>query len=141
LGSETCGFQSVCTACRARLHRASRLWLRGGSAEGSAHNAVQECMRRGSISLTLGWERGARSRRPEHAREGAEHGLGDGQRAAWAAAGDWALTTVAGGCWWRGGRGWFAPCALVGTSELEVASGFEREGERLGSSRHWPVGS
>jgi hypothetical protein len=35
--------------------------------------------------------------------------------------------TVAEACWWRGGRGWLVPCALVGTSELEVASGFERE--------------
>jgi hypothetical protein len=72
-------------------------------------------------------ERLCRSRRLERAREGTERGLGDGQRAAWAAAGHWASTTVAGGRWWRGGRGWFASCALVSTSVLEVASGLERE--------------
>jgi hypothetical protein len=72
-------------------------------------------------------ERQCRSRRPVRAREGTEHELGDGQRAAWAAAGGWVVTTVAGACWWRGGRGWLVPCTLVGTSELEVASGFERE--------------
>jgi hypothetical protein len=63
LGSETCSFQSVCTACRACLHRSGRLWLRGGSAEGSAHDAVQVSMRHGSGLLFLGWERGARSGR------------------------------------------------------------------------------
>jgi hypothetical protein len=47
---------------------------------------------------------------------------------------------VAGACWWRGGRGWLVLCALVGKGELKVASGFEGEGERLGLSRHWPVG-
>jgi hypothetical protein len=69
-----------------------------------------------------------------------EHGLQGDQRTAWAATGYWASLTVAGGCWWRGGRGWLVPCALVGMSELEVASGFKREGGRLGSSRHWLVG-
>jgi hypothetical protein len=34
---------------------------------------------------------------------------------------------VVGACWWRGGRGWLVPYTLVGMSELEVASGFERE--------------
>jgi hypothetical protein len=29
---------------------------------------------------------------------------------------------------------------LVGKGELKVASGVEGEGERLGLSRHWPVG-
>jgi hypothetical protein len=78
-----------------------------------------------------------RSRCPVRAREGTERGLGDGQRAAWAAAGGWVVTTVAKACWWRGGRGWLIPCALVGKDGLEVASGFEGEGERLGLSRHW----
>jgi hypothetical protein len=33
-----------------------------------------------------------------------------------------------------------SPCALVGKGGLKVTSGFEGEGERLGLSRHWPVG-
>jgi hypothetical protein len=48
---------------------------------------------------------------------------------AWAAADDWALTTVAGGCWWHNGRGWLVPCTLVSTGELGVTSGLEGEGE------------
>jgi hypothetical protein len=32
LGSETCGFQIMCTACRARLRRSGRLRLRWGGA-------------------------------------------------------------------------------------------------------------
>jgi hypothetical protein len=67
-----------------------------------------------------------RSRRPEHAREGTERGLEDGQRVAWAAASHWASTTAARGLRWRGSRGWLAFCALVGTSVRWVASGFER---------------
>jgi hypothetical protein len=69
-----------------------------------------------------------------------EHGLQGDKRTAWVAAGYWATSTVAGGCWWCGGRGWLVPCTLVGMSELGVASGFEGEGERLRLSRHWPVG-
>jgi hypothetical protein len=69
-----------------------------------------------------------------------EHGLQGDQRTAGAAEGYWATSTVAGGGWWRGGRGWLVPYTLVGTSELGVASGFEGEGDRLGLSRHWPVG-
>jgi hypothetical protein len=72
-------------------------------------------------------ERLCRSRHPERAREGAERWLKSGQRAAWAAANHWALTTAASRLWWRGSRGWLASCALVGTSVRWVASGFERE--------------
>jgi hypothetical protein len=63
VGLETCSVQIVCTACRARLRRTGRLWLKGGSAEGSAHDAVQVSMRHGSGLLFLGWERGAHSGR------------------------------------------------------------------------------
>jgi hypothetical protein len=63
VSSETCSFQSACTACRARLRHSGRLWLRGGSVEGSAHDAVQARMRHGSGLLSLGWERRARSGR------------------------------------------------------------------------------
>jgi hypothetical protein len=91
-----------------------------------------------------GWvhvsERRCRSRCLERARERAGRGLESGQRAAWAAAIHWASTMVARGPWWRGSRGWLASCTLVGTSMRWVASGFGREGEGLGSSRHWPVG-
>jgi hypothetical protein len=132
--------QIVCTACRARLRHSGWLWLRGGSAEGSGHDAVQGRERRGSVSLTLGWERGARSGRSRWASGRARAGAKGRPTNGVGGTGGWAVTTVAGGCWWRGGRGWLVPCALVGTSELEVTSGFEREGERLGSSRHWPVG-
>jgi hypothetical protein len=53
------------------------------------------CAKKGRVHAS---ERLGRSRRPGRARERAERGLGDGQRAAWAAAGDWVVTTVAGGC-------------------------------------------
>jgi hypothetical protein len=95
------------------------------------------CAKKGRVHAS---ERLCHSRRLERARERAERGLGHGQRAAWAAAGGWVVTTVAGACWWHNGRGWLVPCALVGKGELGVASGFEGEGERLGSSSRWPVG-
>jgi hypothetical protein len=95
------------------------------------------CAKKGRVHDS---ERLCRSRRLERAWERAERGLGLGQRAAWAAADDWAVTTVAGACWWRDGRGWLVPCTLVGTGVLGVTSGFEGEGEGLGASRHWLVG-
>jgi hypothetical protein len=95
------------------------------------------CAKKGCVHAS---ERLCRSRRPERARERAERGLGHGQWAAWAAASDWAVSTVAGAYWWHSGRGWLVPCALVGKGELGVASGFEGEGEGLGLSRRWPVG-
>jgi hypothetical protein len=72
-------------------------------------------------------ERLCRSRRPEHAQEGAERGLESGQRVAWAVASHWVSTTAARGLWWRGSRGWLDFCALVSMSVRWVASGFERE--------------
>jgi hypothetical protein len=70
-----------------------------------------------------------RSRRPEHAREGTERGLEDGQWAAWAAwaaSSHWASTAAARGLRWRGRRGQLDFCALVGMSMRGVASGCER---------------
>jgi hypothetical protein len=105
LGSETYSFQIVCTACRAHLRRSGRLWLRGGSAEGSGHDAVQGRVRRGSVSLTLDWERGARSGRSrwasDRARAGAKgqptNGMG-GSRRLGSDDGGWGLLVA----WWQG---------------------------------------
>jgi hypothetical protein len=106
------------TSGRFRWARVARCW--GFDAVmGDVHCAGKRCVHASE------WL--CRSRRPKRAREGTERGLGDGQRAAWAAAGHWASMTVARGLGWCGGRGWFASCALVGTSACWVASGLERE--------------
>jgi hypothetical protein len=57
-----------------------------------------------------------------------ERGLRRGLRPVGAAGNDWAASTVARGCGWRGSNGWLAAEASVSTGVCTVGVG-EREGE------------